>query len=241
MPTESAAGGRSLPRPPQLEPDRTAFLAALKRVAGLRGPTDPIGALLLDPRSLASWDRFASRVFEQSARHSLVAAGDRLKIYTRHILDSLNPLEVLDPVPRSMLDIGSGAGFPGIPLAIAWPASTVTLLESRQKKVGFLERVIREIPLPNVRTVPARLEEFGQGWCSEPFDTVAVRAVGGLASILRHAARAVLPGARWVYFLGSDERAVAVLETLDPAALRPRVQTGLFSGTLLTGSFHSTG
>ena len=132
MPTESAAGGRSLPRPTQLEPDRTAFLAALNRVAELRGPSDPIGALLLDPRSLVSWDRFASLVFEQSARHSLIAAGDRLKIYTRHILDSLNPLEVLDPVPRSILDIGSGAGFPGIPLAIAWPASTVTLLESRR-------------------------------------------------------------------------------------------------------------
>lgn len=166
-----------------------------------------------------------------------MAKGDRARIYTRHILDSLSPLEILAPAPSSLLDVGSGAGFPGIPLAIAWNVTRVTLLESRGKKVGFLERAIRDLALANVTAIPARLEECGRGWRTDPVEAVTIRAVAGLPKLLGQASRVARPGARWVHFVGSSERAERVLATLDAASLQAKVKPGLFGGVLLVGVF----
>jgi 16S rRNA (guanine(527)-N(7))-methyltransferase RsmG len=237
MPSESSAGGPPPPFPPELGPDRAAFRISLEREVAHRPHGDPIRLVLQDPRTLASWDRYACLVYAYSARLSLVARGDRSRIYTRHILDSLNPLGILIPAPTSLLDVGSGAGFPGIPLAIAWSETRVTLLESRGKKVGFLERVIRELPLVGAAAIPARLEEYGRGLRAEPVEAITIRAVAGLPSLLRQAAPVARPGARWVYFVGSGERAEKVLASLEASHLPAVVKPGLFGGTLLVGTF----
>jgi 16S rRNA (guanine(527)-N(7))-methyltransferase RsmG len=236
MPSASAADGPAPSPPPELRSDRAAFLAAVQREASRLAPEHPLRKALQDPRVISSWDRYAGLVYTRSARQSLVAERDRARLYTRHILDSLNPLDLCTPPPRSLLDIGSGAGFPGIPLAIVWSDTRVTLLESRERKVGFLERAIRELALGNVIAVEARLEDYGRDRSSGGADVVTIRAVGGLGKLLPHASRAAAPGATWVYFLGSGERAEAVLGSLNgtPFAARPR--TGLFGGTLLVGA-----
>ena len=235
MPSESAADKPKNPHLPELDADRAIFRTSLEREAARRAPGDIVAATLRDPRALESWDRFAALVFRHSAKLALVAARDRPKIYTRHILDSLNPLEILGEALGTVLDIGAGAGFPGIPLAIARPETKVILLESREKKVGFLERAVRECPLPNAVAVHARLEEYGESLRSGFVDAVTIRAVGGLAGLLHHAAGAARPGARWIYFAGSRERADDLIGSLDARALRPRVERGIFGGVLLTG------
>jgi len=237
MPSASAEGEPRLHLPPELESDRADFLSSLGREAARRPPGDPLAEALRTPRALESWDRLAALVFQQSARLALVADRDRSRLYTRHILDSLNPLELLWTSIGSVLDIGTGAGFPGIPLAIARPEIKLTLLESREKKVGFLEQAIRYLSLPNATAVSARLEAYGRSWRTDPVDAIVIRAVGGLPELLGHAARAARPGALWIYFVGSQERADALLESIEEKALAPRVVRGIFGGTLLTGSF----
>src|SRR5213593_2090352 len=141
MPNGSAAAQTSLQLPRDLEPDFAEFKERLsERIAS--------GSLTPDAFHLLA--RFGQLVYTQVAQLSLVARGDRTVLYTRHILDSLNPIDFQSPPPSSVLDVGSGGGFPGIPLAIVWPRTRFTILESREKKAGFLERVGRELGLRNV-------------------------------------------------------------------------------------------
>lgn len=174
---------------------------------------------------------------DSSASLALISDGDRPSVYTRHVLDSLSPLSLFERPPASALDIGSGAGFPGIPLAIAWPTTTVVLLESREKKAGFLERAVRELGLKNVRVVCARLEDEGGDWRVGPTESVFVRAVGDLPHVLHHAARRATPDATWVYFLGAATDETALVSALAPLGITARVEPGAFGGRLLTGGF----
>ncbi|HXF59777.1 MAG TPA: RsmG family class I SAM-dependent methyltransferase, partial [Candidatus Saccharimonadales bacterium] len=152
--------------PRDLEPDFGEFKQRLsERVAS--------GALTADAVQLLA--RFGQLVYTQVAQLSLVARGDRTVLYTRHILDSLNPIDLQTPPPASALDIGSGGGFPGIPLAIVWPGTRVTILESKEKKAGFLERAVRELGIRNVAVACGRLEEYGRSWTAEPHRSVYVR------------------------------------------------------------------
>ena len=215
--------------PPALAADRERYLLRIR-------PLLDSGAL--GPESIDLLDRFVSLVERQAASQSLVAAGDRDVLFTRHVLDSLNPLSLFDsansgsadPRPGTALDIGSGAGFPGIPLAIAWPTTQVTLLESRERKAAFLERAAREIPLRNVSVVCDRLELWADTYRGAPFDAALVRAVGDLPALLESLRKVCRPGARWVYFLGEEREPEAVL-----AGLGARVKRGALGGRLLTG------
>src|SRR5262245_2261889 len=122
----SASDGGGTPTlPADLQSDHAAFAAVL--APWLRGRPD--GA-----RGLELLTRSGAIVHEHSSRFSLVAQADRSSIFTRHVLDSLNPLPLFESPPVAALDLGSGAGFPGIPLAIVWPSSRFVLVESREKK-----------------------------------------------------------------------------------------------------------
>ncbi len=237
MPSASAADNPNRDLPPELEQDHQAFTAELKRIA--RGPDSPLPVreLLEDEEALEKLIRLAVLLYHHSNRLALVARGDRPRILTRHILDSLNPLSLFGHTPASVLDVGSGAGLPGIPLAVVWPDTEITLLESREKKAGFLERAVREVRCANARVVCARLEEAGTAWRTEPFEAIMVRGVGGLRQVLNAASRVAAPGATWTYFLGNAARADAVVPTLEPLTHHPTLRQGATGGWLLTGRF----
>lgn len=181
--------------------------------------------------------KYGRLVHDSSASLALISDGDRSSVYTRHVLDSLNPLSLFKAPPASLLDVGSGAGFPGIPLAIVWPKTTVILLESREKKAGFLERAVRELGLRNVRVVCGRLEDSERDWRAGPAASVFVRAVGNLPHVLSHAVGRATPDATWVYFLGAGTEAGPIVSSLAAVRIRARVEAGSFGGRLLTGSF----
>ena len=227
MPNGDVAARTLLQLPRDLEPDFSEF----KEILSARVDSGGIGGDAF--RLLA---RFGHLVYTQLAQLSIVARGDRTVLYTRHILDSLNPIDILLPPPPSALDIGSGGGFPGIPLAIIWPQARITVLESREKKAGFLERAVRELGLSNVTVVCARLEEFGRSWTAEPHCSVFVRALGNLPEILRSAQCVAAPGAMWVYFIGAAEPEWSFLE-LGPMANGASIAPGAFGGRLAIGYF----
>ena len=117
---------------------------------------------------------------------NLTAIRERSQQVTKHVLDSLTVYPWLRG-PR-IADIGSGAGFPGIPLAIVAPHLDFTLIDSTGKKCRFLEHVRGELALGNVQVVHSRAEDYRP---AERFDTVLARAVGPLADLVRYGGKLV--------------------------------------------------
>ena len=134
---------------------------------------------------------------EWNARMNLTAIRDRPSQITKHVLDSLS----VRPFLRGsrIADVGSGAGFPGIPLAIVEPARHFALIESTGKKCRFLEHVQQTLGLANVEVVQSRAEAYQP---RERFDTVLARAVGPLADLVEVAGRLVAGGGRLLAMKG---------------------------------------
>jgi len=120
-----------------------------------------------------------------------------------HVADSLTGLQV-GPLREAsrVVDIGSGAGFPGLVLALAMPEASFDLVEATTRKCAFLERVIAGVGIANVRVVCARAEEWAAGEGSCAYDAAVVRAVGLLATLLEYAAPLLSPGGVLVAWKG---------------------------------------
>jgi 16S rRNA (guanine527-N7)-methyltransferase len=181
-------------------------------------------ALDLDEAQLARLVAHLDLLDEWSARMNLTAIRDRPSQLTRHLLDSLT----VQPYLRGqrIADVGSGAGFPGIPLAIVEPQRHFSLIESTGKKCRFLEHVRDELQLKNVEIVQARAENYRP---EVRFDTVVARAVGPLAGLLKAAGGLVVGGGRLLAMKGrypQDELA-ARLNGWKVAAVHPLSVPGL--------------
>ena len=132
---------------------------------------------------------YRQELLDWNTRVNLTAITDPEGVLTRHFLDSLSVLKVYDKPRARLLDIGSGAGFPGLPLKIVRPQWEVVLLESTGKKVTFLQHMIKTLSLENVVAVHGRAEEFGHKQeYHATFDVVTARAVASLPTLLEYAA-----------------------------------------------------
>lgn len=129
--------------------------------------------------------------------YNLTKVLDRSAMVTRHLLDSLSVSGYVQG-PR-VLDVGSGAGLPGLPLALAFPQLSVTLLESRKKKVQFLLHAVASLELANVEVVAGRVERFRPG---RKFDTLVARAFSSLADFMSLAGHLCARGGRMVAMKG---------------------------------------
>ena len=136
-------------------------------------------------------------VDEWGTRMNLTAIRDRAQQLTKHVLDSLSVAGFLRG--ERVADVGSGAGFPGIPLAIARPDLHFALVESTGKKCRFLEHVRDTLGLANVEVVQSRAESYVP---EVRFDAVLARAVGPLADLVRNAGGLVVGGGRLLAMKG---------------------------------------
>lgn len=112
---------------------------------------------------LSGFDLYARRLLEVNLRTNLTSTRDRETVYRRHFVESLALLRVLldrDLVRSPAIDVGSGAGFPGLPIKIARPDVDLTLVEATGKKARFLESIVAELGLAGVTVVHARAEEL---------------------------------------------------------------------------------
>jgi 16S rRNA (guanine527-N7)-methyltransferase len=124
-----------------------------------------------------------------------------------HIADSLVGLEVPALAGAgSVADVGSGAGFPGLPLAAALPGARVDLVESARRKCALIERLIAAARLSNARAVPRRAEEWGAGGGAGAYDAVTARAVAPLAVVVEYGAPLLLEGGVLVAWKGGRDR-----------------------------------
>jgi 16S rRNA (guanine527-N7)-methyltransferase len=134
---------------------------------------------------LAKWNR----------TYNLTAVRDPLEMVPRHLLDSLAALPFLHG--ENLADLGSGAGLPGIPLAIAQPDLAVTLIESNGKKARFLREAVRTLPLPNVTVREIRVQD-----AAGVFATVTARAFASLADMLAWGGHLLAPDGHWLAMKG---------------------------------------
>ncbi|MFI5272033.1 MAG: 16S rRNA (guanine(527)-N(7))-methyltransferase RsmG [Ktedonobacterales bacterium] len=160
--------------------------------------------LPLDGVQLSRFARLRDLLLDWNMRVNLTAITDPNEIVARHFLDSLSVVLALPPAARgdalAVLDVGAGAGFPGLPLAIVVPQWRVMLLEATGKKVRFLEAAITELDLPNAHALAGRAEELGRGAEQRAaYDVVTARAVAALPALLEYCTPFARPGATLVF------------------------------------------
>lgn len=188
-------------------------------MVALRDALEPRG-IALDAAQLERFERYGALLREWNERVNLTAITAPEEIVRKHFLDSLTLLLARPVRPSAeVIDVGTGAGFPGLPLAIARQDARVTLVESVAKKVRFLEAVIAALALPNVEVVQDRAEELAHApERREHYDVAVARALPDLAANLelllpfcRVGGEAVAYKGRVDDELGSAERAAAAL------------------------------
>ncbi|MBP2668812.1 MAG: methyltransferase GidB [Deltaproteobacteria bacterium] len=135
----------------------------------------------------------------------LTAITDPVEVAAKHVADSLLPLRFA-PFPGRLLDFGSGAGYPGIPLAICLPGTRVTLVDASAKKCAFLSRVRGLLGLPNVAVVHGRVGK-GPRLPIGPFDHIVTRATAPPQETVTLLAPYLAPGGRFLFLLGPSARA----------------------------------
>jgi 16S rRNA (guanine(527)-N(7))-methyltransferase RsmG len=142
--------------------------------------------------------RFEELLRSRGVDLGLIAAGDRERIQERHIEDSLRALACIGAGDQQVVDMGSGAGLPGIPLAIVLPSIEFVLAEARRRRGAFLEMVVADLELENVTVEVRRVEDLDLR-----VDLCVARAFAPLEASWRAAERLLRPGGRLVYFAGA--------------------------------------
>ncbi|WP_348263583.1 16S rRNA (guanine(527)-N(7))-methyltransferase RsmG [Telmatobacter sp. DSM 110680] len=135
----------------------------------------------LSPETVARFDSYLNLILRWNTRMNLTAIRDRQDILTRHFVESIACAQSLPQGIGTLLDFGSGAGFPGVPIALCRPEIAVTLAESQNKKASFLREVVRSVGLQTV-VLAQRAEAVGA-----QFDCVTLRAVDEMARAVRSA------------------------------------------------------
>ncbi len=175
----------------------------------------------LDPVARAAIDGHVRLLLAWNAAINLTAITEPAAIARLHIADSLAALEVLAAGPHvTLLDLGSGGGLPGIPLAVALPAARVLLVESVAKKAGFLEVALRAVGLGDRVTVAtARMESLGTAGPAAGRDVVTARAVGRLDDLVELSLPVLAIGGRLVAWKRGDQAAELAAGSRAAAAL----------------------
>lgn len=134
------------------------------------------------------FDAYLRELLDWNTRINLTAITDPQQVMTRHFLDSLSLGSVITfDEGDKLVDVGTGAGFPGLALAIAYPQLRVTLMEATGKKLAFCQHVVDTLELKNVKTLHARAEEAGQtSQHRAQYDVVTARAVARLPILLEY-------------------------------------------------------
>jgi 16S rRNA (guanine527-N7)-methyltransferase len=153
---------------------------------------------------------FLERV--RGAGLNLVSRADRERLIERHLLPSLEAIEYVGET-GTLLDVGSGGGFPGIPLALAMPELQVVFIESNERKTAFLKRVCREIGIKNVEVVRGRVEELDSHH-DDKYDIVTARAIAKLPELIGWTARLLKADGRWLLWKEREWRKEGDLDKL---------------------------
>lgn len=157
---------------------------------------------------LQTYSAYCALLLQANSRFNLTAITEPTDVVRRHFLDSLTVVLALPASDLSralrLVDVGSGGGLPGLPLAIAFPQWSVTLMESVNKKATFLVETAATLGLPNVEVTGGRAEDAGRSVARDWFDIACARAVASLPVLVEYCAPLVRTGGHIVLFRGRD-------------------------------------
>ncbi len=183
---------------------------------------------ILPPEAPAALLSYAKLLRKWNAVYNLTAIREEEKALSHHLLDALAVLPYLlphlqshlKPAPAALLDVGSGGGIPGLPLALAQPQMAVTLVDSNGKKTAFLRQAVIELGLRNVTVHCGRVEAFRPG---EQFSAIISRAFADLAGFVTPTQHLLMPQGSWWAMKGvRPETEIAALpEGIEIAAFHP--------------------
>ena len=180
-------------------------------------PVPPIAAEVFGP-NLERAIAYAEALVEDSDQLGLLGPRELPKLWSRHILNSAVVAELLSS-GESVADVGSGAGLPGIPMAIARPDVHFVLIEPMERRANWLQKQVVQLGLDNVDVLRARAEEVGRS----DFDVVTARAVSALPKLLRMTVDLIRPGGRLIALKG--ERAQAEIDEAKPLSKKLRLKS----------------
>jgi len=179
-------------------------------------------SIRLSQEQYAQLEHYARLLLDRAIPFGMISSSDSERLWERHLVDSLRAAAVVRPMESTAYDLGSGAGLPGIPVAIACPGLEIRLVEPRRARVAFLELVTTDLGLGNARVIAGRSETL-----SDRVDLCFARAFGSPRRSWEAADPLLSAGGRLVYFAG---------ERFDPMSLPDGVSVDIRSPLSLARS-----
>ena len=179
--------------------------------------------IILTDKQIQQFERFAELLVEKNKVMNLTAIDDPKQIEIKHMIDSVSGAIVIDQLGLkdfSLLDIGCGAGFPGIPLKISYPDNEFVLLDSLNKRINFVNEVSSLLELKNLTGIAGRAEDFKE---RESFDIITSRAVARINVLLEYMLPFAKVGGYVLLYKSGDFK-----EELDEAANALNILGGKF-------------
>lgn len=141
----------------------------------------------LNDYQIEQFYRYYQLLLQWNQVMNLTAITEMEDVITKHFIDSLTIVKVIEDIKEqeySVIDVGTGAGFPGVPLKIVYPHLRITLLDSLNKRIKFLDEVISELNLNKIKTMHGRAEDYGRDMIyREKYDVCVSRAVANIATL----------------------------------------------------------
>ena len=158
----------------------------------------------INNNQLEMFYKYMQLLLKWNEKINLTAITDENEIILKHFVDSLTVLKYIKENDK-IIDVGTGAGFPGIPIAIMMPNVKITLLDSLNKRINFLNEVIKELDLKNVETIHSRSEDCGKDMLyREKYDIAIARAVANLSTLSEYLLPFVKIGGKMICMKGSE-------------------------------------